>query len=79
MKYIDRFTNLDVKQLFVSTEELDDSDVDAGLEVKRENFVDTLIEKTNECTTNYYLFLVIIFIIVLYLVSRDKPSVTYLS
>ena len=74
---IDTFANLDSTQMFESV--TDDDLMDAyseNLSEHKENFTDNLVQQTQACTTNFYICLVIIGIIILYMLSSDKTNYT---
>ena len=82
-KIKDTFANLDATQMFenVTDEDLVDAHsfmVNGDTDYK-ENFSDSLVQQTQSCTTNFYICLVIIGIIVLYLLSTEKKNYTEYS
>jgi hypothetical protein len=75
VKELDMFANLDSTQMFESVSDEDLIDAHTGnLSEQKETFSDSLVQQTQGCTTNFYICLVIIGLVVLYLLSTEKTE-----
>jgi hypothetical protein len=83
LKDLDTFTNLDSTQMFenVTDEDLNQDIYQTESELNNninnnEYFSNNLVEKTQSCSTNFYIMLLIVAIIILYLLSSAKTEFT---